>query len=135
MLLSLHYQGTPLPVVLSKHLLETLRSIPAFAEWPLEDILPNREPFLRFLQEQWPQYLDVLQNKGDACLLPFDHQDVRAYVDTFFMEGLLEPVAYRCRGSVCNLDAESFRLVAQPAVRAAAGDGASCCSLFGERED
>jgi hypothetical protein len=91
--LSLHYQGTPLPNVLNKHLLETLRSIPAFAEWPLDDILPNREPFLRFLQEQWPQYLDVLRQKSDACLLPFDHQDVRAYVDTFFMEGLLKPVA------------------------------------------
>ena len=92
MLLSLHYQGTPLPGVLNKHLLSTLRANAVFSPWPLEEILPNRESFLRCLQEQWPLYLDLLGKKGDTCLLPFDHQDVRAYVDTFFMEGLLKPV-------------------------------------------
>lgn len=95
-LLSIHYQGTPLPNMLNNHLLETLRSIPAFAEWPLDDILPHQESFLHFLQKQWTQYLDALRDKGGGCLLPFDHQDVRAYVDTFFMEGLLKPAA--CEG-------------------------------------
>ena len=92
-LLSLHYQGTPLPDMLNKHLLATLRSHAAFSAWPLDEILANRESFLRFLQEQWPLYLDSLRGNSDGCLVPCDHQDVRAYVDTFFLEGLLKPVA------------------------------------------
>jgi len=91
-LLSRHYQNVPVPPPLDQHLLEMLRTKPQFADWPLQDILSNREAFLRFLQEQWPFYLEAAKSGGTDYLLPFDHQDVRAYVDTLFLEGLLKPV-------------------------------------------
>ena len=92
MLLSRHYQNTTLPDTLSDHLLETLCSKKLFSVWPLEEILVNRESFFKFLQEQWPRYLNSLGNGSTNCIVPFDHQDVRAYADTLFLEGLLKPV-------------------------------------------
>ena len=92
-LLSLHYHETPIPDSLNDHLLATFRSNEHFAAWPLESILPSRDSFLRFLQEQWPLYIDSLRDGSTTGLVPFDHQDVRVHIDTFFLEGLLNPVA------------------------------------------
>ena len=92
MLLSRHYQNVPIPENLDEYLLHMLRSKQQFSEWPLEKILANRDEFLRFLQEQWPLYLQSLSGGDEKCLVPFDHQNVRAYVDTLFLEGLLKPV-------------------------------------------
>jgi hypothetical protein len=56
-------------------------------------MLSHREAFFRFLQNQWSLYLASLADPSQSCLVPFEHQDIRAYVDTFFLEGLLKPVA------------------------------------------
>jgi len=93
MLLSRHYQDEPLPEPLDVYLLQTLRSKEQLAAWPLDGILSNREGFLQFLQDQWALYVDSLNGGEQACIVPFEHQDVRAYVDTLFLEGLLKPVA------------------------------------------
>ena len=92
MLLRRHYQNAPIPHGLDEYLLQSLRSKPQFAAWPLEKILASRSEFLNFLQEQWPVYLNSLKGNGENCLVPFDHQNVRAFVDTFFLEGLLKPI-------------------------------------------
>ncbi len=92
MLLSRHYRNAPIPQGLDEHLLQSLRSKKQFADWPLERILVSRSEFFDFLQEQWPVYLGSLKGDGEKCLIPFDHQNVRAFVDTFFLEGLLKPV-------------------------------------------
>jgi len=78
--------------VLVEHLVKNLYSKPQFADWPIEEIIPSRESFLAFLQEQWSLYLKAARGGETTCLVPFDHQDVRAYIDTFFLEGLLKPV-------------------------------------------
>lgn len=108
-LLERHYKGARIPASLDDHLIRALRQNPTFREWPLEAIVPDRNKFFRFLQERWPIYLDQVVSKGGSGHearptyglelsgpeeLPFDHDDVRVYVDNLFHEGLLEPVPH-----------------------------------------
>ncbi len=109
-LLQRHYGGRPMPGLLNERLIRHLRGIGGFKEWPLERIVPDREAFFAFLQERWPVFLDRLakangeQSEGPNASyhmeyhgpedIPLDHEDVRAYVDTLFLEGFLKPVAH-----------------------------------------
>ena len=91
-LLSLHSRQVRLPGSLVEYLLESLTKAPGLQNWPLVEILPSREAFLRFLQEEWVLYLGSLNGKTQESRVPFSHEDVRAYVDTLFLDGLLSPV-------------------------------------------
>lgn len=92
LLLSLHSRKVELPDILSEFLLESLENNRSFEKWQLADILKSREKFLRFLQHEWTIFLDTLQGLSLECLVPFGHEDVRAYIDTFFLDGSLTPV-------------------------------------------
>ena len=91
-LLSLHSRKVRLPDFLVEHLLENLTKEATFETWPLADILPSRESFLRFLQEEWKAFLSAQADSSQSYRVPFSHEDVRAYIDTFFLEGSLTPV-------------------------------------------
>jgi hypothetical protein len=91
MLLSLHARKVRLPDFLNAFLLESLTKDPTFAAWPLAEIVPSREKFLAFLQDEWGRYIS---DGGKQSLVPFHHEDVRAYIDTFFLEGSLKPVEH-----------------------------------------
>ena len=110
-LLRRHYRGQVLPRLLDDRLARLLRRGGAFASWPLEAILPDRDAFFAFLQERWPPFLDLragappaadLQDAkekygfeiGGPADLPFDHDDVRVYIDNLFVEGMLRPVRH-----------------------------------------
>ena len=109
-LLRRHHQGRRLPRILDDRLIHLLRRSGAFDSWPLEAIVPDRDAFFSFLQERWPLFLDRLAgNAGggprDASEtfspdlegpadLPFDHDDVRVYIDNLFVEGMLSPVSH-----------------------------------------
>lgn len=108
-LLERHYKGLKIPQVLDDYLVATLKAGGGLKDWPLEVLVSDREAFLRFLQERWPIFLDrmtstseiVREDEGPYGLeipgpedLPLEHHDVRAYVDTLFLEGLLEPVPH-----------------------------------------
>lgn len=109
-LLRRHYRGQRIPAILDEHLIEVLRQNDHFKDWPLDIIVPDREAFFAFLQERWPIFLDVLaKDEGEHVhevalarsfalegppLLPFDHPDVRVYLDNLFIEGLLQPVPH-----------------------------------------
>ena len=108
-LLRLHYPRRRLPQDLEDHLVGSLRQKPAFRPWPLERIVPDPDAFFAFLQERWPIFLDRLTAGAGAVRetppayapafsgpaeLPFDHPDVRVYVDNLFLEGVLRPVAH-----------------------------------------
>src|SRR5205085_3165263 len=90
--------------------IQLLRQSSTFDDWPLECIVPDRQAFLIFLQERWPAFLDWLAAgapdgayehnvsynlafKGPLHL-PFDHNDVRVYIDTLFIDGLLQPITH-----------------------------------------
>lgn len=104
-LLRRHYRSQVFPESLDARFIEVLTQSPKWRSWPLERIVPNREAFLTFLGERWPGFL---VSKGLEAVpgreptgpsisgptdLPFDHDDVRVYMDNLFVEGLLEPTA------------------------------------------
>jgi len=112
-LLRLHYNKTQIPTILAARLIQVLKLttspsslIPVFNAWPLEEIVPDEEAFFAFLQERWPVFLSRLgaaaQVREDLSaygftypgpeVLPFDHQDIRVYIDNLFVEGKLVPV-------------------------------------------
>lgn len=109
-LLRRHYRRQRIPAILDEYLLQELRHNSLFADWPLEAIIPDAHAFFAFLQERWPVFLDrfaaeqlseqvhVRERAQSYALptlhLPFDHPDVRVYIDNLFLEGILQPVAH-----------------------------------------
>ena len=109
-LLRRHYRRLPIPKAFDHDVLRFLGKIPAFREWPLARIVPDRRAFFAFLQERWPAFLDRIT--ADAVVredapparyeirisgavdIDFDHEDVRVYVDNLFCEGVLQPVPH-----------------------------------------
>lgn len=116
LLLRHHYQGRRIPPLLVEHVIQLLRRWEDLQDWPLETILPDREAFFAFLQERWPIFLDCAAKQQGLRVseienryglefpgpsdLPFDHDDVRIYVDNLFLEGLLQPVSHEHAGSL-----------------------------------
>jgi hypothetical protein len=110
-LLRRHHRGRSAPASLDRRLIEVLRQQAGpFADWPLEQIVADREAFLLFLRERWPAFLDRMaaeaeQRAGEPrphdhfqlpgpCDIPFEHDDVRGYVGNLFLDGSLQPVAH-----------------------------------------
>jgi hypothetical protein len=105
-----HYRGQRIPAILDERFIEILRLNNAFDDWPLETLVSDREAFFAFLQERWPIFLDREAGKATPGVredvksyglsikgpveLPFDHHDIRVYVDNLFVEGLLHPVQH-----------------------------------------
>ena len=109
-LLRRHYRKQHIPALLDERFVQVLRQQHGFGEWPLEMIIRDREDFFAFLQERWPLFLDraaseeglgvreraepyALEFSGPTDL-PFEHDDIRVYIDNLFLEGLLEAVPY-----------------------------------------
>lgn len=105
-LLRLHYGNLQIPLILAMRLIQVLKDHDGFKKWPLDEIIPDVEAFFSFLQERWPLFLTRL-GKGDHARealseyglkypgpahLPFEHQDIRVYIDNLFLEGKLTPV-------------------------------------------
>lgn len=117
-LLRRHYRGRRIPAILDERFIQVLRQNGLFEDWALEIIIPDAQAFFAFLQERWPVFLDSLANpKDDAVhedaadygfefqgpmLLPFDHQDIRVYIDNLFLEGLLQPVPHEKSQALAN---------------------------------
>lgn len=109
-LLRRHRQGQRVPPFLDEYLIQSLRKNRWFSEWPLEIIIPDRDAFFSFIQERWPVFLDHLakeetnefqeisparrfEYEGPADL-PFEHHDIRVYIDNLFLDGILRPVSH-----------------------------------------
>lgn len=105
-LLRLHYGNLQLPLMLSERLIHVLKDHQGFKDWPLSEIIPDAEAFFYFLQERWPLFISRqgkenlvqeetsgygLKYPGLECL-PFDHQDIKVYIDNLFLEGKLTPI-------------------------------------------
>lgn len=89
-LLSLHSRKIRLPGFVSDYLLENLPNDATFEACPLAEIVPSRESFLRFLQRSWQAFI----TDPSSTSVPFGHDDVRVYIDTFFLEGTLTPIEH-----------------------------------------
>jgi len=109
-LLRRHYREQRIPTILDERFIQVLRQNDGFEGWPLDSIIPDREAFFAFLQERWTIFLDrsakkdgleISDNKEAYGLefsgpsdLPFDHDDIRVYIDNLFLEGLLQAVSH-----------------------------------------
>jgi len=109
-LLRRHYRGQRIPTDLDERFIQLLRQSNVFDDWPLETLVSDREAFFAFLQERWPIFLDREAAKGTSGVredekpyglsiegpveLPFDHHDIRVYIDNLFVEGLLHSVSH-----------------------------------------
>ncbi|CQR72616.1 PglZ domain protein [Sporomusa ovata DSM 2662] len=106
-LLRRHFRGLHIPLSFDERFMHLLRQNEMFDEWPLEIILRDRTAFFLFLQERWSKFLDRASSRGikeetnsysltipGPVDIPFDHQDVRVYMDNLFAEGLLHAVAH-----------------------------------------
>lgn len=112
-LFRLHYRGgAELPPVLATHAAGVLRSKPAFRRIPVDELLVSRAAMLRTVQAAWLAYLHqhgisgTRTGEADGFLsprveIPFDHPDVRVYVDTMFLDGALHPI--EVQGSISSL--------------------------------
>ena len=109
-LLRRHYRGQRIPADLDGRFIQLLRQNNVFDDWPLETLVADREAFFAFLQERWPIFLDREAAKGTSGVredekpyglsiegpveLPFDHHDIRVYIDNLFVEGLLHSIPH-----------------------------------------
>ncbi len=121
-LLRLHYGKLQIPLILAQRLIQVLKGHDRFAAWPFDEIVPDDEAFFAFLQERWPVFLsakcgvrgadDHVRSLGCEVReehahhgpgttyfrypgpdhLPFDHQDIKVYLDNLFLEGKLTPI-------------------------------------------
>jgi len=133
-LLRRHFRDQRIPSILDERLIQVLRQNELFKDWALEQIVPDRKAFFALLQERWPAFLDriVAKDSGEISEgsqpyglrfngpleLPFEHDDVRIYMDNLFYEGLLQPVSHPKAHKLSNtwisiglkLDPEADRL-------------------------
>jgi hypothetical protein len=99
-----HYRQLNVPRMMDDHLIARLGQNSVFDDWPLEAIVPNRSAFWEFLNERWPIFLERHDGKANIEgkrqrafkysgpeFLPFDHDDIRIYVDHLFRDGTLTP--------------------------------------------
>ncbi len=109
-LLRIHYRGQRLPRILNERLIILLQQSNLYNDWPLDILVTDREAFFAFLQERWPVFLDHEASKEASRVreereayglkfdgpldLPFDHHDIRVYIDNLFVEGILQPVSH-----------------------------------------
>lgn len=116
-LLHRHYRGQRIPAILDERFIQILRQTDMYDDWPLEIIIPDREAFFAFLQERWPVFLDRVAAREDRSAhedkkpygfalsgpaeLPFEHHDIRVYIDTLFLEGLLQSIPHE-KGDVLS---------------------------------
>ncbi len=106
-LLRRHYRGKVFPPSLDERFIHLLQQEGRWGDWPLDLIVPDRAAFLAFLEERWPHFLKTQAAKASGVAegppepyalkfagpvdLPFDHDDVRVYIDNLFVEGHLAP--------------------------------------------
>ena len=105
-LLRCHYKRLDLSEILCSRLVQVFTQNHKFQDWPLKDIINDSKAFFLFLQERWPVYLETLGPGSEVQdvkreygfeysgpdLLPFDHQDIKVYIDNLFLDGMLSPV-------------------------------------------
>jgi PglZ domain len=105
-LLRLHYKKIKIPSICCVRLVQLLKDNNHFHDWPLDIIVSDDEAFFAFLQERWSVFLEGLSHGNQIIketstynlkytgpnFLPFDHEDIRVYIDNLFVEGKLTPV-------------------------------------------
>lgn len=108
--LRLHFANRALPEPFAEHVAGILHGRGLFAGLPVAQWLSSRSALLRVVQDAWYRYLEKLKLEGRRVAepeppssgasnasveidIPFDHTDVRAIIDSMFLDGSLHPLA------------------------------------------
>jgi hypothetical protein len=107
-LLRLHYRNTPLPRLLADHVQDILDSKPAFQGLPVSELFASLATFLRVVQAAWERFLkgkgiagsrvteppspEYVGDPEGTIEIPFEHPDIRALIDSMFLDGTLHPL-------------------------------------------
>ena len=107
-LLRLHYRNTPLPTLLADHVQDILDSKPAFQGLPVSELFASLATFLRVVQAAWERFLkgkgiagsrvteppspEYVGDPEGTIEIPFEHPDIRALIDSMFLDGTLHPL-------------------------------------------
>lgn len=101
-LLRLHYSQRSIPLLFAHRLVSILEQNTMFKKWPIESIVCNSGAFFSFLQDHWfaficskfPKQCTIAPHNTPCSpsMLPFDHHDIRVYMDNLFIEGKLTPI-------------------------------------------
>ena len=102
-LLRLHFGEAALPQVLAQYLGEVIGRHPGFEGLPVTEWFANKATALRVVQNAWYRHLNRLGITGthgqtpqpDDTIetdVPFGHADVRAIIDSMFLDGTLHPL-------------------------------------------
>lgn len=91
-LISLHYRNVQLPGDLLDFIIGKLQGKDFFNTLNGAKLLFSREEFWSFFYAQWRLFIqDKIDGTGFA-LVPFEHEDIRVYIDNLFAEGILKPI-------------------------------------------
>ena len=100
-ILQLHYRGDGLPPVLSSHVASVLHAQGLFVGLPIADLLVSKSLMVRLVQDAWSGFLAdcgvevasaPVAESDNTLSIPFEHPDVRVFIDSMFLEGTLQPV-------------------------------------------
>jgi hypothetical protein len=108
LLLHLHYNSSPIPLIVRLRLAQILESKNEFKEWPIKDLVLDNSFFFSFLQERWSIFLRSISTELSSKepptsyafkfpgphLIPFNHDTIRVFIDNLFLEGYLNPVDF-----------------------------------------
>ncbi len=104
-LLRLHYRNAGLSPVLAVHVAQILGERDVFKGLPIAELFASKSTLLRIVQDAWYRYLERNGVIGSRLSepsheeyvarieVPFDHPDVRAIIDSMFMDGTLHPLS------------------------------------------
>jgi len=103
-----HYSRQIMPSTIADRMVQVLMQSTWLTEWSIDNMVRDREFCFSFLQERWPLFLTKLaegrstgvrDDQASNALelpgprdVPFDHEDLRVYVGTLFLEGCLKAV-------------------------------------------
>ncbi|MDD3893613.1 MAG: BREX-3 system phosphatase PglZ [Syntrophomonadaceae bacterium] len=91
-LIALHYRNIQLPEDMIDFIVGKLRGKAFFDRLKGDNLLASREEFWNFLQAQWKLFIQDKLEGTNSSLVPFEHEDIKVYMDNLFIEGLLSPL-------------------------------------------
>lgn len=100
-----HQESHAMPKLLADELLDRLRSMPAYVDWPLEAILLDREAFFGFVREQWGNFVArqtgqlVCESDAPRYVLPFgENEGLQDTLPALVRSRAVEPVCVQDPG-------------------------------------
>ena len=111
-IIKMHYKNIKLPEILSERLTEIVEKqffdeikTGFFKNWSLKKMINDQSFFYNILQKEWHAYVSCLGHNGsvreaspgyhfenDNLIIPFEHADIKVYIDNLFLEGKLSPI-------------------------------------------